>query len=56
MYVKYAYVSESTLEVDAPQLRSVTEIVFRFEDGASCGATVNVQRPYYLRAWHRLPK
>ena len=55
MYVKYAYVSESTLEVDAPQLRSVTEIVFRFEDGAHCGATVNVQRPYYLRAWHRQP-
>ena len=56
MYVKYAYVTESTLEVDAPQLRSVTEIVFRYEDGARCGATVNVQRPYYLRAWHRLPK
>ena len=56
MYVKYAYVTESTLEVDAPQLRSVTEIVFRYhDDGARCGATVNVQRPYYLRAWHRLP-
>ena len=27
MYVKYAYVTESTLEVDAPQLRSATEIV-----------------------------
>ena len=27
MYVKYVYVTESTLEVDALQLRSVTEIV-----------------------------
>ena len=55
MYVKYAYVTESTLEVDPPLLRSVTEIVFRY-DGDRCGATVNVQRPYCLRAWHRLPK
>ena len=55
MYVKYAYVTESTLEFDAPQLRSDTEIAFRY-DGALSGATVNVQqRPYYLRAWHRLP-